>query len=113
MRYLKKFENYLIDNGPKVGDYIVAETVGLLGLKDLPSNVIDAINFVHSNVGYLTHIRDNDSNAYVVKYDFTDIITNQFDTKPSEFYFPKENIRYWSVNKEDAELFLESKKYNL
>jgi hypothetical protein len=119
MKYLRKFEFYdLIPNGPSIGDYIVAETFGLLTNKTLSSRIIEGIEFIHNNVGTLKNIVQND-NPYIVKYYFPNSILDKFkdDTDNidtlDECNFKKENILFWSSSKEDSEKFLEGKKYNL
>ena len=112
MKYLRKFENYLIENGPKIGDYIVVSTT--FDSSGLPNNVIDLLFFINNNVGQLIDIREiNDTNPYVVTYNFSDNITSQFDYKLMEFYLTNKDIIFWSSSKENAELYLSAKKYNL
>jgi hypothetical protein len=116
MKYIKEFYDLIFD-GPNVGDYIVAETYGILGL-NIDPKIIEAVQFVHENVGQLKDIIEG-THPYCVTYNYPESIRIKFsDTKLNgkeldEYTFAKRNIIYWSSNKEDAEKFLEAKKYNL
>jgi len=120
MRYLKQYEE--LNDEPEIGDYIVAITLGLLDdpsvVNNVPERVIDIILFMHNNVGKLIKITAGE-NKYMVKYDLPVELLNKFDPEVDNinslgiFNLKKVNILFWSSNKEEAEIFMKAKKYNL
>ena len=103
MKYLRTYEQNSENlSEPKVGDYVVC------GSED-----IDHINKkIKFSIGKVKKI---DSDIFTVIYDFfieshindfNDLETNELDTYMDE-------IEYFSSKKEDCEVYLNSKKYNL
>ena len=120
MKHLKQYEE--LNDEPKIGDYIVAITFGILDdpsvVNNLTDRVVDVILFMHDNVGKLIKITAGE-NKYMVRYDLPVEILNKFDPEVDNinslgtFNLKPTNILFWSNNKEDAELFMNAKKYNL
>lgn len=95
MKHLKIYENYYSDNdNPKIDDYIL----------------------VKNYIGKIIDIDDDDDYQYLVKFEDEDYdglgrigYVGNDDTR----WISSSNIRYFSNNIEDVEIFLNSKKYNI
>jgi len=103
----KIFENSNQKN-PQIGDYICAE---------YDDDALDDVflNFIKSNIGQIIDIKAKLDLIYHVKYEMYDEIENMFFKEENIYYtgFNKSEIKFFSKNKEDCNLFLQSKKYNL
>jgi len=93
MKYLKTYENIKIQK-PTNGDYVIVE-------------YDDLEEFFQKQIGILKY-------SY---YDDNDLIcVSQFvDTNGEPILIESflSDIKYWTKNKKDAEIYLTSKKYNL
>jgi len=105
MKYIKTFENL---NEPQFGDYVFCEEIALYQICD----------FTSKNVGRIVDIEDNKNNIFcyiVAYYDVPDNIKLYFDIRYE--YLCRDmsikEIKFWSKNKEDVELYIAEKKYNL
>ena len=114
MKYIKLFEKINKNKRPKIGDYVICTDFTFL-----PN---EALFFIENNVGQIINIEIAD-NPYCV----------HFEKVPSDFksLFPKErnklsgkyenNCRWFTLkeillcfkHKEDLEIYLATKKYNL
>ena len=92
MKYIKKYENNIDE--PKVGDYVVIYD----DILDKFDEDIFQINDmeVYNPYDELVYMLDNATNDYLTS---------------SHTY--RDNIKFWSKNIEDAEVFLSSNKYNI
>ena len=115
MKYLKTFEEVNIDE-PKVGDYaIFFDEIYEIG-SGVSSDFNEYVYFINNNIGEIIKIEKNDDYKYHVKFENVPInIIRYFDTASDYYYlrFHKEEILYWSKNKEELEHILAAKKYNL
>jgi len=119
MKYIKTYEDHHV-NAPNIDDWIIG---------NLSPNIDDELNdFISSNIGkvveigYETHHEDDLGNLYkapfyVVKYD-VEIparinIWFQHDDYGYSIGLEAQDIKYWSENKEELEIILASRKYNL
>ena len=89
MKYLKEFELY--KDNPQIGDYIIAEFV---------DPTTKAAKELETKIGQIVEI---ERFFYKTKYDYT------YKLHPLK----REQIKYFSKNKEDLEEILNAKKYNL
>ena len=111
MKYLKRFEDINIDE-PKVGDYVIT-----FDNCDYGSKYNDYLDFVNNSIGKLYTIKNEYSDNYrVIFYNVPESIvqwftTNHYDEK--YLVVDREEILYWSKNKEELEHILAAKKYNL
>ena len=96
MKYIKKFENY--DNNIEVGDYVISYYGG-----DYNDENDKLAKFVNSNIGKVISIHFSSCS---IMYE------NSFDNR-NTFKLSDEFIVFHSKNKEDAEAYLATKKYNL
>jgi len=106
MKYLKTYENL---NKPEVGDWVYAiedESVG--------DNIIE---YIKTHIGILTtneddyHRYDYDSKRYWVSYSYY-----PDDDRPKAidlWWFYKNQIKFWSKDKEEVEAYMVAQKYNL
>jgi len=114
----KIFEAITILTYPEIGDYVL-----------LNPDVFDSNNFnrfrifIESNIGQIVNLHTYDK-SYGIK-DFS--LGIKFENVPKilsamcENFFDKNNIRYcdisnllcWSKDKEELEIFIATKKYNL
>jgi hypothetical protein len=106
MRYIKTYENI---KGPEIGDYVVAST------RFFSIRNSDFYNFLCNNVG---KINDYQNDEWVVNYLSV--------PKPIRKYlsywnrtvgwcrsFRPSEIEFYSKNKEDVEIYIQAKNYNL
>ena len=105
MRYIKTYEN--IDDKPKLGDYVICNGDRLSWCTN------EIKNFLSNNIGRIILINDRDVN-YLVQYDY---IPKELDI----YFYNSSNLRpiniddiiKFSENKEDLEMYINAKKYNL
>jgi len=103
---------------PRKGDYIIL---------NLSSSTQEMKEFTKNNIGKIisNRILTYESNKYVYKVEY-DLLTNDDEKIFKNFYriFKLKNeinkfkvdhseIEYWSENKENVEIYLKTKKYNL
>ena len=119
MKYIKTYEGL---KKPEIGDYVVCEEdVDELTPK---KDYIDVHNFTSNNVGVYVIHKNNTNNDfhYVIKYenipeeleiDFMDDDTDNYNEFTSCRRMSLGEIVYWSKDKEDCEVYLSTKKYNI
>lgn len=103
MKYLKRFE--VVHEMPKIGDYVICREVGASP---------DLEQFVNNNIGKIFSINLRDKYPFEIEYSekvpenisskFIDGHTRQMDAT---------EIIYWSDDKKELEMILNSRKYNL
>jgi hypothetical protein len=114
MKYIKLFEDINQDE-PQIGDYVIAE---------LKHNEYPALirSFINNNIGMYIHNDRSDVLPILVKYvnipenvDDDEYCFNDYNknTQTGTWYFNKEQLKYWSKNKEDLEIMISQMKYNL
>lgn len=94
----KIFEHY--NSPPKEGDYVLIDP-------DLYINLPSYENFkniVRNNIGRISKISNSPTNINI-KFDNKDLSNLNV--------YSVFNIKYWSENKEDLEIFINTEKYNL
>jgi len=105
MKYLKTYEDYNNMNDVHIGDYVIVYKNTKYG----GGKLVDVINFANNNVG---HVVDEYKYLWLIKY----------ESIPSgiKSYFvddilkiPKQYIKHFSKNKEELEMIVNSKNYNL
>jgi len=115
MKYLKKFEDTNVDE-PKVGDYVI-----ISDSMDYGSHIYDAyVYFVNNNIGKLYSIKNEYSDYsdyyrvlfYNIPKDAEEWFSENYDGD-KYIIVDREDIVYWSKNKEDLEPYIQAKKYNL
>jgi len=107
MKYLKKFENL---DEPQVGDYVVCSVIITTGVKD------ELIKYMNNNIGKIIKKEDRTKQQYYVYYEYYENApVDLFVRYISENYwwFDKNEILYYSKNKEECEVYLDTKKYNI
>lgn len=109
MKYIKRFEN--LGNEPKVGDWVIVNT-------DFGHDNLD--KYLHVTPGKLIIISDNPDLPwpYGIEYDINKMpmyIYEEFVMVTDNTYISVglDEIEYWAPNKEDLEIILKTKKYNL
>ena len=101
----KMFET-INENSPEIGDYVICN--------EIDSEFEDEINlFISNNVGEFVRF-----DIYDAKYPYYIYYENAPDNLKVYFFNNARNMRideisYWSKNKEELELILKSKKFNL
>ena len=119
MKYIKTYEDMIVDNEnePQIGDYVI---VYADFNRTLDGNVFQNVDFDHKLKNYINNeigkvIRYNDfAPKYLVQYEnmlpsYFDKVTDEMD----RISFFSAEIDFWSSNKEDCEVYLASKKYNI
>ena len=84
MKYIKKFES-INEGEPQVADYVIVEKSKML---------------------FAGRIYSKYSNYFYVKYELPD------GRKSNDIFYSHE-IKYWSKNKEELEIYLNTNKYNI
>lgn len=103
MKYIKKYEIRKY-NRPRVLDYVICKEGTHLITPDYIKN------FINNNIGQIVGFDKTADNQYIVKY--------ENPPKGDEFiddcrWFNRDEIIYYSPNKEELKLKLATKKYNL
>jgi len=102
MKYIKKFE--MNENEPSVGDYVICHTY----------NTSES-DFVNNRIGKLIKIDyENGVFPYYITYDnIPEILVNDKIGHDYMITFPSISIKYWSKDKNELELILNSDKFNI
>jgi hypothetical protein len=101
MKYIKKFESN--KDEPKIGDYVLTRS------KSWNHHLVTiANNKITNNIGKIINIGPKSAitNSKIVKNYYVKH-GNQ------DWWFIRDEIIYWSENKEELELILQANKYNL
>jgi len=107
---ITKFKIYesINDGEPEIGDYVICDP-----------DFRNLFNFINNNIGQIINYPST-TDKYVIKYEnVPESIYSFFDVNISlsghtyKRYFQRDEIIYWSKNKEDLEHLIQSKKYNL
>ena len=106
MKYLKKFENL---DEPQVGDYVVCSVIITTGVKD------ELIKYMNNNIGKIIKKEDRTKQQYYVYYEnaTVDLFVRYTGENYWCWWFDKNEILYYSKNKEECEVYLDTKKYNI
>ena len=120
MKHLKLYESF--EKEPQIGDYVICEDslVNARGKRGVHDEN-DFIDFITNNVGQ--YIAENNG-EYSFSYQFRYVIKYENIPKNIVGYFTngrfedvrgmkREEILYFSPNKEDLDLIINAKKYNL
>ena len=105
MKYIKTFEG-LNNKEPKIGDYVICTTEDQTapGLKEFSEHTIGKC--IKNEIFVVT-----------IQYDYvpSEILYTNFDStgKLPTRWMTKDDILYFSPNKEDLEIYIDSDKYNL
>jgi len=104
MKYIKTYED---QKKLKIGDYVICHTTS-----KYVWNSDETINFINANVGrYIKYSRTYDL-KYGVKYEnMPSFLENNLDL--DLLWFDRYEIFEYSDNKEELEIKLQTKKYNL
>ena len=106
MKYIKLFEELNIDE-PKVGDWAICEAVSMsqysvpLGIK----------NFLSITIGRIKNKNKRTDYNYGVY--FENMPKDVEDGWGNPAAFMRNEIKFWSENKEDLEYIIQANKYNL
>jgi len=105
MKYLKKYEDSTKDE-PQIGDYVICEQKE--GFAKIHINSI-----IRNNIGIILEITDKEN--YIVYYDcdIPQMLKRFFNDRVNSRIILKNEIIYFSPNKEDLEVILSANKYNL
>jgi len=105
MIYIKRFEN-LKGESPVVGDYVI------LDVKPTESTDFIFVNFIDTHIGKVIDINYRASLPYTVEFD--DIVPYQRSQRSqNNMGFDRNEIVYFSSSKEELEIKMNIKKYNL
>jgi hypothetical protein len=102
MKYLKLYENF---NKPEIGDYVICRSF----YNNKYLNI-----FLSENIGQIVIINDKSLYSYIVKYNSKDLKNLRTLFNNAGFRkFQENEILHFSKNKEDLELILSARKYNI
>ena len=102
MKFIKNFENTNI-NIPKVGDYVICQ--------EKKYDKSDISDFLKNNIGQIICSFEN-SELFSIKYSNIPDDLKFFFKKNCRGMFINE-IKYYSKNKKDLEIYITANKYNL
>jgi hypothetical protein len=104
MKYIRLFEERIIGN-PKVGDWVIC--------KSSNDRDIELNQFLATNIGEVI-MEDPPEWDYEILYkDAPDWIVDIAHIYDKSIGFDREEILYWSKNKEELEYIVSANKYNL
>jgi len=122
MKYIKLYENENKWNKvhgslPEIDDYVILQTNNIVTNSAF-------INFLNTNIGQIFNIfpADNNKTKYIVQYEY---VPPEFESKftirnykddTTEYFaenVTRNNIAYYSQNKEDIQMYVDAAKYNL
>lgn len=109
MKYIHYFESI---KNPKIGDYVVCyeEDEITKSTKDIPG----FLEFISNNVGRYIDVFDSDVFPYEIQYqNIPENIKEYYFNDDGTRQFSRKQIIFYSKSKEKAEIFIQSKKYNL
>lgn len=98
MKYLKTYETYL---PVEVKDYVIATSWSMIK---------DEAEFINNTIGQIDRIIGDDVS---IKYDSKLLKKYNIQFANNRIILSKGQIKHVSKNKEDLEIFLNTKKYNL
>jgi len=106
MKHIKTFEK-LNQKKPQVGDYVICQ-----------DEEDDLISFMNNNIGKIIDISHNDKIPFDIEYEnIPSNIQNYFgfnnNIKNNNRVMSREEILYWSKNKEDLKQIILQRKYNI
>ena len=119
MKYLKLYED--LNDGPKLGDYVIctyekynseplnkflSENIGQVVDFDIDKRISGKMDLYSMRKSYPEFIE------YPIKYD-TDSNIKEFFNSSNFRYFEKESVLFYSSDKEECEVYLSAKKYNI
>ena len=124
MKYLVEYEDLdnVSDDGPDIGDYVICTSENYLGIDPRIEN------FLADNIGQIIEINNNPHYPYKIQYDIIfdknglsldsryhfNRVYFQFNSDPDGCrIFNRRQILVYSRNKEDLEIKLNQRKYNL
>ena len=123
MKYIKTFET-VNEGKPQINDYVICDVSEEYSSSDkLFFVTIEAIEFISKNIGYIWKIPNQ--NKYLVKYfnipedlekfifHYSDYRDYEGPKKGNSILVDIENIKYWSINKQELMPFIQANKYNL
>ena len=113
MKYLKTYESQtlteysIIEDEPQKGDYVIC--------RDSREGIWD---FTDNNIGQIIDLNNNDYDyvdryKYIVEYENVPKQLRNEYFHESQTAMAREEIIFYSSNKEDCEAFIATKKYNL
>lgn len=109
MKYLKQYEE-INQTEPKVDDFVICEEEN--------TNIDDVkiVQFTKNNIGQIMEIKGTDIYKFRIKYDnvpddlsYKLLLHNDVYTRP----MAREEIKYWSADKNELLPLLTANKYNL
>lgn len=98
----KIFEN-TSDSYPDIGDYVVIN----VKWEDYTHYSTRLIDFLNNNVEKIINCYEDDFD------DGGDSFELRYDNSDNTIYISSKDIEYFSPNKQDCEMYLKSKKFNL
>ena len=99
----KKSYSLLTDKEPQIGDYVICDDY---------FNIVKS--FITINIGKIVDILLSSDAPYIVQYNnIPTYLYTFFDNEKNTRPMSRKEIIYFSPNKADVELYLQSKKYNI
>jgi len=100
---VRKFNESLNEDEPKIGDYIIIKYDSIVG---------NAYNFITNNIGKFIKYNSNRTFPYQIEFfNIPNDIESYFNNNCRNYKY--EEILYWSNNKEELELLIQSNKFNI
>lgn len=111
MKHLKIYEEiYENQNEPKLGDYVICKWTSA-------DDSHEANVFVENKIGKISKIREinNTTKSYIVEYDNIpdELEFYTYQKNGSWFTFKRKDLLKWSRSKDELQMYIDSKKYNI
>ena len=114
MKKLKTYENFSNNNEINIGDYVYAELPIIFQRNNI---AIKQYNFLLNNIGKITDFEkvNGFDNRFLVEYYFPEDVMEEKKNKTlgNKISLGKEDIKFHTHDKDEADMFMMSKKYNI
>ena len=118
MKYLKKFENVEEESDIEIGDYV------LVNIESVRNTTPEYFTFMNNNVGIFLKEEVNNWNDFLIGYENippenirSNFLEKDYTRKYKKVYYAKcivsSNVIEFSKSKEELQLKLNVKKYNI
>jgi len=104
MIYLKIYEEFYDVSRPEVGDYVCIELKNAHIIKFVILDNKEVINFLHTHIGKIIKVQDDNC---AIQFD------NNIPGDDNIIFLTLEDIDYFSKNKKDVEVYMQTKKFNI
>jgi len=99
----KKFES-INEKSIEIGDFVICEEVDYADINTI---------FTSTNIGKFIRYDDGEAYPYIIKYDYTPKNMKSYFSGDDERNMSIDEIKYWSKNRNELEIILQTNKFNI